>query len=150
MKTKKTLLYMAAVLCMSISCKKELVPEDRFAPHPELDCESINGNCCSPLPGIKYRYVTEFKDELIFVSQISDDKYSNMWGSGVFTPIGQRMGGYLCELGTEKLKTLSPTPITNVQLRVSGKVYADRGIAIFCKECFFPYYLSIEKAELVR
>ena len=146
----KPFLYAAAVLLMSVSCKKEPTPIDRFALRPELDCESANGNCCSTLPGIKYRFVTELKDELIYVSAIADEMFPYSWGSGIITPTGQTLGGFLCELGAEKLKGLSSTPFTGSQLRVSGKVYLNKGQTVFCTQCAYLYELSIEKAELVR
>lgn len=144
-------LYTAAVLLMSVSCKKEQPnTQDRFYLRPELDCESANGNCCISAPGAKYQFVTELKDEIIIVSAVSADVFPYSWVLADTMINNQPFGGFLCQLGLEKLKGLSPTPIVKAQIRVSGKVYANRGIAIFCKNCFFPYDLSIEKAELVR
>ncbi|AXE19181.1 hypothetical protein DR864_16180 [Runella rosea] len=145
----KPLLYAAAALLMSVSCKKEQTPIDRFALRPELDCESSNGNCCRTTPGIRYEFITELKDELISISAISDSIFPYLWGSGIKIN-GKTLGGFLCELGLEKLKGLSATPITKAQIRVSGKVYLNKGQTTYSLNTSYLYELSIEKAELVR
>jgi hypothetical protein len=141
---------MAGLLCMSVSCKKT-EPELLFGSHPELDCD--NGTCCSTLPGVKYEFIAEFKDEPITFS-----RNIGAWpGIGFKNKInGEPIAGFVCELSYDIIKDWEDTgtPIfTSIppkyKHRISGKIYYNKNARVFCIHCAQPIEIRIEKAEII-
>ena len=146
----KPLLYVAAVLLMSVSCKKEVPAEYVFIPRPELDCD--DGTCCGELPGVRYQFITEFKDEPV------------SFGRGSFVTVsfknsiaGKPRSAIVCDLSLDIVKDweiTTPAPFTNETLqykhRISGKLYDDKNVRPFCVDCGLPFMVRIEKWEFIK
>jgi hypothetical protein len=141
MKTKKTLLYMAAVLCMSISCKKELVPEDPLA---GFRCN--DGTCCGQ-GSITYQYVQKIEN------MPADYLGDTLGGRFLYN---QPLGGeeypntIICELSRTKIKSLGLKKTYDrntwpLKYRVWGIVYADISTPRLVAGPF--YYILIDKVE---
>ena len=115
----KFLLYTTAVLCMSVSCKKDPISELR----PDLDCE--DGTCCSSTVGVRYQFIAEFKDEPITFSRgvLAGIGFKNLIA-------GKRIAGWACEFSYPIIKnweTTAPEPFSGqlpaYKHRISGKIF---------------------------
>jgi hypothetical protein len=128
------LLYMAAVLCMSISCKKELVPEDPLA---GFRCN--DGTCCGR-DNTTYEYVQTIKD-------LPADFFDLGGGKGF---IFKEMIGAasVCDLSLVKVKEFKHNydPVTwPLKYNVSGKIYADVSNPRLTKDPI--YYILIDSVK---
>ena len=141
----KPLLYVAAVLLMSVSCKKEVPADFVFVPRPELDCD--DGTCCGELVGVRYQFITEFRDE-----PVSFGRESFVSVSFKNSIAGKPRSAIVCDLSLEMVKDWETTAAETHQYkyRISGKLYDNRNFLPLCINCALPYYVRIEKWELIK
>ena len=144
-KQLKPWLYLAVVLLMSVSCKKEVPAEFVFVPRPELDCD--DGTCCGVLVGTRYQFITEFRDEPV------------SFGRGSFVEVsfknsiaGKPRAAIVCDLSLGMVKDWESTAAETHQYkyRISGKLYDDKSIRPFCIDCGLPFMVRIEKWEFIK
>ena len=136
----KPFIYAAAVLCMSLSCKKEPIPE------PDYSCN--DGTCCG-LPGAEYVYIGKFENEPVTLSN------SGLPGIGFKNPVSKRGGGFICDISYDKIKNLEITwdpftkPVAEYKYRASGKIFYDKNIRVISQYSYFDF-ISIEKIEIIK
>ena len=137
----KPLLYTAAVLCMSLSCKKDPPPEDQT---PLIDYSCNDGTCCGP-PTAKYTFIKEFKDEPVGFG------YAGIPSLGFKNEIlyqGRAIYPFrVCELSLDVVKDWEDgfkTKDFSFKYRISGKIFFCECQQPFTKDGYY-YSVLIEK-----
>ena len=140
----KFLLYTTAVLCMGVSCKKEVIPDD-----PLLGSTCNDGSCCGR-DKTTYAYVQKIEN--------MPADFDNTGTSGAFV-FGNKIGiGYhsalICDLSLSKTQNLKITydsklwPNIPLKYRVWGIIYDD-----ISNPRLVPgpiYYILIDKIETIN
>ena len=134
----KLCLYMATVLCMSVSCKKE---------EPNLDCD--DGTCCGSTKGDMYKFI-------LYLENTPANFVSSGGGGFDFAPNtdAPMRSIPICNLNNYDVSILKHTPMLGTNLtplykyRVWGKIYQSFHSRTLVD---LPvYWISVEKVEEVN
>ena len=134
-KQLKPWLYVAAVLLMSVSCKKEV---------PNLDCD--DGTCCSTVKSNRFRFVQ-------FIENAPADFWARGGGGFVFSPEVKvpEISISICEIHSTDLSGLKHTSTFGTNLpapykyRIWAKVYQALDARVIIDKPV--YFLHIQKWE---
>ena len=141
-KQLKPWLYVAAVLGMSVSCKKEV---------PDPSCN--NGTCCGTYVGTRYKFIKNIENEP------ADYTASTLSGFNFKNPIVTSSGDVfrvpLCDLSVSTMRDMNlkrtyfPGQVPTYRYRVWGKIYENLDATVFGPP-YHDFDFFVEKVEEIK
>ena len=140
----KHYLYIAAVLCVSASCKKEELAD------PSCD----DGTCCGEYVGEKYKFIKNIENEPADYASSSTVPVFN-FKKPVVTSSGDVFLISVCDVSVKKIKDMSlegtyfwgQTP--TYRYRVWGKIYENLHVTVFGPP-YHDFDFFVEKVEVIK
>ena len=142
-KQLKPLLYVAVVLGMSVSCKKEV---------PDPSCN--NGTCCGTYVGTRYKFIKNIENEPADYAPSATVPVFD-FKNPIVTSSGDVFTISVCDLSIITMKDMNlkrtyfPRQVPTYRYRVWGKIYENLDVTVFGPP-YHDFDFFVEKVEEIK